>query len=119
MAAESIFDDDLLCRSRVDTLFHERTKLFILDGSSAEKSQAGAAWPGRCGRFPHRRVRIQRTAVQQGRGNIGCQICGRALNRPRHGCTRIRMKRLAPAVQIAEDDGHQPALPGRALGVSG
>ena len=89
VAAESIFDDDLLYRSRVQTLFQTPEPSFSSSASLLQKEpQPGAARVGDCGGVSFRRLCIQRTAARTGYDEFRRQdMRARAGADGRRGCT--------------------------------
>jgi protein TonB len=109
VAAESIFDDDLLYRSRVDTLF--------------QKEPSFSSAPALRRREPSRLLPSLAVAVafltvgyvfseplySKGAATSVAQICGRALDRTQAWLHHSDQNEApAPGVQMAEDDGPQP-----------
>jgi len=118
VAAEPIFDDDLLYRSRVQTLFQSPQPSF---SSSASLQQRGRrrVLPGLAIAIAFLSVGYVFSEPLRGQGtaNSVAKICGRVLERTEGWLHRPNGDEpSAPAVQMAENDGGpQFARPGRAV----
>ncbi|HYM09000.1 MAG TPA: TonB family protein [Terriglobales bacterium] len=117
VAAESIFDDDLLYRSRVQTLFHSPEPSF---SSSAilKKKKRSRALPGLAIAVAFLSVGYVFSEPLRGQGttNSVVQICGRVLERTEGWLRRPnRDGTPAAAVQVAQHDGPRFARSGRAV----
>jgi TonB family protein len=117
VAAESIFDDDLLYRSRVQTLFQSPEPRFSSSVSLQQK--------GRNRVLPSLAIAIAFLSVGyvfseplrgQGTTNSVAKICGRVLERTEGWLHRPSGDQTpAPEVQEAQNDPSQFARPGRAV----
>jgi TonB family protein len=117
VAAESIFDDDLLYRSRVQTLFRTPEPSFSSSASLYKRSRSRVL-PGLAIAVAFLSVSYVFSEPLRGQGttNSVAKICGRVLERTEgwfHGPTGDT--RSAPAVQVAQNDSPQFARPGRAV----
>jgi TonB family protein len=118
VAAESIFDDDLLYRSRVQTLFRAPEPSFSASAGLLQKRR-GRVLPGLAVAIAFLSVGYVFSEPLRGEGTTSsvARICGRVLerteawlHRPNEGQT------AASAAQIAQNDDQQSAPPGRAVG---
>jgi TonB family protein len=118
VAAESIFDDDLLYRSRVQTLFRAPEPSFSASAGFLQKRRSRVL-PGLAVAIAFLSVGYVFSEPLRGEGTTSsvARICGRVLerteawlHRPNEGQT------AAPAAQIAQNDDQQSAPPGRAVG---
>jgi protein TonB len=116
--AEAIFDDDLLYRSRVQTLFHQPEPSFSVATNIRRKS-VGRLLPGMAIAVAF--LSVGYVFSEPLRGESGStsvsQICGRVLERTEAWLHRPEVKdNPAPAIQTAENTGPDPAPAGRAIG---
>ncbi len=117
VAAESIFDDDLLYRSRVQTLFHTPEPSFSAS-ATLKKKRRSRALPGLAIAVAFLSVGYVSSEPLRGQGatNSVVQICGRVLQRTEGWLRRPNGDGTpASALQVAQDDGPRFARPGRAV----
>jgi periplasmic protein TonB len=116
VAAESIFDDDLLYRSRVQTLFTAREPSFSSAPSLPPKSRSRLL-PGLAIAVAFLSVGYVFSEPLRGEGTTSvATICGRVLERTQAWLHRPSGDESpAPAAQVAEDEGLQAVGPGRAV----
>ena len=119
VAAESIFDDDLLYRSRVQTLFQAPQPTFSSSSSSLLKKGRSRVLPGLAIAVAFLSVGYVFSEPLRGQGttNSVAKMCGRVLQRTEGWLHRPNGDETpTPAVQMAEDDGGpQFVRPGRAV----
>ncbi len=119
VAAEPIFDDDLLYRSRVQTLFNAPEPSF--------SSSAGLRQKGRRRVLPGLAIAVAFLSIGyvfseplrgEGTTNSVAKICGRVLQQTEGWLHRPNQDEAsAPPVQMAEENGNsQSVRPGRAVG---
>ncbi len=109
MAAESIFDDDLLYRSRVDTLFQKEPS--FSSATALRRREPGRLLPSLAIAVAFLTVGyvFSEPLYSKGTATSVAQICGRALDRTQAWLHHSDQNEApAPAVQMAEDDGPQP-----------
>jgi len=116
--AESIFDDDLLYRSRVQTLFQPPEPSFSV-ATSIRRRSAGRLLPGMAIAVAF--LSVGYVFSEPLRGESGptsvAQICGRVLERTEAWLHRPEVKEAPSfAVQMAQNDGSESAPAGRAIG---
>ncbi len=117
VAAESIFDDDLLYRSRVQTLFHSPEPSFS-SSATLKKKKRSRALPGLAIAVAFLSVGYVFSEPLRGQGttNSVVQICGRVLQRTQGWLRRPDSDGTpAPAAQVAQQDGPRFARSGRAV----
>ena len=117
VAAESIFDDDLLYRSRVHGLFQAPEPSFSSSQALGRKRRSRA--------LPALAITVAFLSVGyvfseplrgQGTTNSLVRICGHVLERTEGWLRRPTGNEIpAPAVQVAQNDGPWFARPGRAV----
>ena len=119
VAAEPIFDDDLLYRSRVQTLFRSPEPTFSSSSSLLKKGRSRVL-PGLAIAVAFISVGYVFSEPLRGEGttNSVAQMCGRVLQRTEGWLHRPGGDGTpAPAVQVAEENGSpQFVRPGRAVG---
>lgn len=109
VAAESIFDDDLLYRSRADTLFQKEPS--FSSATALRRREPGRLLPSLAVAVAFLTVGyvFSEPLYSKGAATSVAQICGRALNRTQAWLHHSDQNEApAPAVQMAEDDGPQP-----------
>jgi protein TonB len=109
VAAESIFDDDLLYRSRVDTLFQKEPS--FSSATALRRREPGRLLPSLAVAVAFLTVGyvFSEPLYSKGAATSVAQICGRALDRTQAWLHHSDQNEApAPAVQMAEDDGPQP-----------
>ncbi len=117
VAAESIFDDDLLYRSRVQTLFQSPEPRFSSSASLPQKSRSRVL-PGLAIAVAFLSVGYVFSEPLRGQGptNSVAQICGRVLERTEGWLHRPNGDQApVPQIQEAQNDPSQFARPGRAV----
>ena len=117
VAAESIFDDDLLFRSRMQTLFHSPEPSFS-SSSDLQKKGRSRVLPGLAIAVAFLSVGYVFSEPLRGQGttNPVVRICGRVLERTEGWLRRPSGGETpAPAAQVAQNDGAPFARPGRAV----
>jgi TonB family protein len=108
VAAESIFDDDLLYRSRVQTLFQAPQPTFSSSSSALLKKGRNRVLPGLAIAVAFLSVGYVFSEPLRGQGttNSVAQMCGRVLERTEGWLHRPNGDEApAPAVQLAEENG--------------
>ena len=120
VAAESIFEDDLLYRSRVQTLFQAPQQTFSSSSSVLLKKGRSRVLPGLAIAIAFLSVGYVFSEPLRGEGttNTVAKICGRVLERTEGWLHRPNGDDTpAAAVQVAEENGSpQFVRPGRAVG---
>jgi TonB family protein len=121
VAAESIFEDDLLYRSRVQTLFQAPQQTFSSSSSSVLlKKGRSRVLPGLAIAVAFLSVGYVFSEPLRGEGttNTVAKICGRVLERTEGWLHRPNGNETpAAAIQVAEENGSpQFVRPGRAVG---
>ena len=117
VSAEAIFDDDLLYRSRVQTLFQQPEPSFSV-ATTIRRKGVGRLLPGMAIVVAFLSVGYVFSEPLRGESasTSVSQICGRVLERTEAWLHRPEVKDdPAPAVQTAENDNTDPAPAGRAI----
>jgi len=109
VAAESIFDEDLLYRSRVDALFPKEPS--FSSAAALRRREPGRLLPSLAVAVAFLTVGyvFSEPLYSKGAATSVAQICGRALNRTEAWLHHSDQNEgAAAAVQMSEDDGPQP-----------
>ncbi len=118
VAAESIFDEDLLYRSRVQTLFHAPEPSFSSSSTLQQKARSRVL-PGLAIAIAFLSVSYVFSEPLRGQGTTGsvAAICGRVLERTEAWLHRPGGdEKPAGAVQTAQNDNPEFERPGHAVG---
>jgi TonB family protein len=118
VAAEAIFDDHLLYRSRVQTLFHSPEPSFSSSSSFRQKARSRVL-PGLAIAVAFLSVGYVFSEPLRGEGttNSVARICGRVLERTEGWLSWPSADNAsAPVAQLSEDAASQFARPGHAVG---
>jgi periplasmic protein TonB len=118
VAAESIFDEDLLHASRVQTLFQVREPSFS-SASGPPQKRRSRVLPGLAVAIAFLSVGYVFSEPLRGQGTATsvAKICGRVLERTQAWLHRpMRDETVAPAVEVAQNDDPKVPDPGRAVG---
>ncbi len=117
VAAESIFDDDLLYRSRVQTLFHSPEPSFS-SSATLKKKRRSRALPGLAIAVAFLSVGYVFSEPLRGQGttNSVVKMCGRVLERTEGWLRRPNGDgTAAPEGQVAQNEGPRFARSGRTV----